>query len=77
MAGSAGEIHTGPRGWQLQARCMKPLQKMALPEASLPPGIDLPWPPSTRRHHLYERHLHGNLVNFVPLQLAIGPAGRG
>lgn len=59
MAGSAGEIHTGPRGWQLRARCMKPLQKMALPEASLPPGIDLPRPPSTRRHHLYERHLQG------------------
>jgi len=33
-AGSAGPFHTGPRGQWLRARCMKPLQKMVLPEAS-------------------------------------------
>ena len=42
-----------------------------------PPGVNLLWSPSNKRHHLYKRHLHGNLVNFVPLQLALGPVGRG
>lgn len=73
-AGSVGELHTGPRA---ASKMYEAPPKNGFARSVSLPGIDLPWPPSTKRHHQYKGHVHGNLVSFVPLQLAMGPWGRG